>query len=132
MCITLLSSLISFSCMYTLFGLSLSEPLFNESIDNICLLLYVFVLTLISRFINSLLKHNKSTKHYFPYTCQNKANITYHQQHQINSCTSGIKAASVATTDKHFCQPFLCGTLLVLVMSGLLYAVQLFVFFALV
>ena len=29
-----------------------------------------------------------------------------------------------------FYRPFTCGTLLVLVMSGLLYAVQLFVFFA--
>ena len=36
----------------------------------------------------------------------------------------------MAKTDRHFCRPFFRGTLLVLVMSGLLYAVQLFVFCA--
>ena len=36
----------------------------------------------------------------------------------------------MATNDRHFYQPISRGTLLVLVMSGLLYAVQLFVLFA--
>ena len=36
----------------------------------------------------------------------------------------------MATTDKHFCQPFSRGTLLVLVLSGLMYAGHWFVFSA--